>query len=193
MTRATTTGIHSLCLPVMLEREASSADVVITYPSLGRRIVHKKRKTKAQIMLNHFVPLHRFDIFSSASRVRILLITRTIENIPKTTPDQKGRNPGPGDRKVPMPSGVDIKQTKTEIPVQKTPLNTSGEFVIGPPSRTTISTHRVQIPLTSEHRFLQVPWFFSQKIQILHIKVHLQRLQSFYILLDLLKPFQKNH
>jgi hypothetical protein len=60
----------------------------------------------------------------------MLLIIRMIENVPKVTPAQKGRNPGPGDRKVPIFVWMDITQTKIEMASQKKLLNWSREFIM---------------------------------------------------------------
>ena len=61
---------------------------------------------------------------------KMLLTMRTIVNVPKATPDQKGRNPEPGWWKVPILSPRDTAQTKMETTSQYRPLNWSQIFII---------------------------------------------------------------
>jgi hypothetical protein len=58
--------------------------------------------------------------------------TRMIANVPKVAPDKKGRNPGPGERNVPILLRMDSIQTNTEIASQKRPLSRSGRFAVPP-------------------------------------------------------------
>jgi len=103
------------------------------YPSLGRRIAYIKREVRTKMTLCQSVPFHRLDVLSSTFPFRMFVIIRVIEKIPRTTAEQKGRNPGPGECKVPILSGMDIRQTEIEIANQKSPLTISRKF-IGPTS-----------------------------------------------------------
>lgn len=98
------------------------------YPSLGRRIAYIKRELRTKMTLCQSVPFHRLDIFSSTFPFRMFVIIRAIEKIPRTTADQKGKNPGPGECKVPIPSGMETRQTEIEIPNQNSPLTISRKF-----------------------------------------------------------------
>jgi len=107
----------------MLKRRVKSPNVAMRNPNSDSKRAYIKREAEITMTLRHPIPFHIFVIFPSAFFLRILVMTRMIDNVPRVTPDQKGMNPGPGNWMVPIPAWVDITQTKQEIATQKTPPN----------------------------------------------------------------------
>jgi hypothetical protein len=76
-------------------------NVAVMYPIFGSRRMYKKREKSTKMIFFHLIPFHISLNFSLPFFFRILISIRRTENVPKTTPAQKGRNPGPGEWKVP--------------------------------------------------------------------------------------------
>ena len=126
------TLIHKRSLFVKQKSKIKRADVTKIYPRRDSRNAYKKRQIMTNKALPQANPFHSWDSFP-ASFLLSAPITRTAtERIPRATPAQKGRNPGPGILNVPIPIGMEIKQTKTASNNQKKPLNWSRGFIIPP-------------------------------------------------------------
>jgi hypothetical protein len=78
-----------------------SPNVAVMYPILGSRRMYRKREKRTKMTFIHVIPFHISVNFSLPFFFTILVTIRMIENVPRTTPAQKGRNPAPGEWKVP--------------------------------------------------------------------------------------------
>jgi hypothetical protein len=153
-----TTLTHSFDFPNMLNKRTISPNVVIRYPILGSRRAYIKREVRTRMVFPHFIPFHIWIIFCCCFLLKMLTTIRIIDDVPKVTADQKGRNPGPGSRPLPIPICIDSKHSRIEITSHTTPINCSRlSIIITKRSvRKDISfvLHKVPIPLVLEHQLL---------------------------------------
>jgi len=78
-----------------------SPKVAVMYPILGSRRMYRRREKRTKMTFFHAIPFHISFSFPFPFLFRKVVTIRMIENVPRTTPAQKGRNPGPGEWNVP--------------------------------------------------------------------------------------------
>jgi len=114
--------IHILPLSATQNRKLVSKELAIKYPSFSKRKTYNIIEIITRANLPHFAP---FQISTSVlvSPLKRFVTARVSPSKPNITPDQKGKNPGPGDRTVPIPASMESAQTITDIPTHIRPVN----------------------------------------------------------------------